>query len=176
MKRVALFLDRDGVVNIDKQYVYKIEDIEFLDGIFDLIAYAKSLGYLIIIITNQSGIGRGIFSEKDFQILNQWMLDELKKNGAQVDKVYYCASHPTKGIGKYKKVDDRRKPNTGMFFEAKKDFNIDLSKSIMLGDKISDMKAGFSSGIKNLLLLSDAEKYSYSKNIKSLIDAIIYLK
>lgn len=79
MKRVALFLDRDGVVNIDKQYVYKIEDIEFLDGIFDLIAYAKSLGYLIIIITNQSGIGRGIFSEKDFQILNQWMLDELKK-------------------------------------------------------------------------------------------------
>lgn len=176
MKRLALFLDRDGVINIDKEYIYKIKDIEFLDGIFDLISYAKKLGYLIIIVTNQSGIGRGIFSEEDFQIVNNWMLQKLAENEASIDKVYYCPNHPTEGIGKYKKFDDRRKPNPGMIFEAAKDYNIDLSNSIMLGDNISDMEAGFLSGIKNLFLLSKEEKYKKSINVSSPKEVINFLK
>lgn len=176
MKRLALFLDRDGVINIDKEYIYKIKDVEFLDGIFDLITHARNLDYLIIIITNQSGIGRGIFSEKDFQIVNKWILDQLKKNGALVDKVYYCSTHPTRGIGKYKKIDDRRKPKPGMFLEAAKDYNIDLSKSIMIGDKISDMEAGFSSGIRNLFLLSKEKSFKNSININTLKEVISFLK
>ena len=176
MKRLALFLDRDGVINVDKEYVHKIEDVEFLDGIFELIAHAKNLHYLVIIITNQSGIGRGIFSEEDFQKLNKWMLDQLKKNGASIDNVYYCPTHPTKGIGKYKKSDNRRKPNPGMIFEAENDYNINLSQSILLGDKIIDMEAGLASGIKNLFLLSKKKKFKNSININSLKEVISFLK
>ena len=175
MKNIALFLDRDGVINIDKNYVHKIEDVEFIDGISDLIIKAKNLGYLVIVITNQSGIGRGIFTEEDFQKINLWILNELEKNGAVIDRVYYCPTHPTEGIGKYKKIDNRRKPNSGMFFEAAKDYNIDLEKSIMLGDKITDMDAGFSSGIKNLFLLSEKIKYKGSRNVRCLKEVIGFL-
>ncbi len=176
MKRIALFLDRDGVINIDKEYIYKIEDFDFIDGIFDLIAHAKNLGYLIIIITNQSGIGQGIFTDEDFQKLNKWMLDILKDNEVGIDGVYYCATHPTKGIGEYKKVDKRRKPSPGMFFEAKKNHNIDLSKSTMIGDKISDMKAASAAGIENLFLLSSEKKFQSSINISTPKEVINFLK
>ena len=175
MKNIALFLDRDGVINIDKNYIYKIEDVEFVDGILDLIIHAKNLGYLVIIITNQSGIGRGIFTEEDFKKVNLWILNDLKKNGAIIDDVYYCPTHPTEGIGEYKKIDNRRKPNSGMFFEAAKDYNIDLAKSTMLGDKTTDMDAGFSSGIKNLFFLSEEIKYQGSKNVSCPKDVINFL-
>ena len=176
MKRVALFLDRDGVINVDKEYIYKIEDFDFIDGIFDLITHARNIGYLIIIITNQSGIGRGIFTDEDFQKLNNWMIDKLKDNGAEIDSVYYCATHPTKGIGEYKTIDKRRKPSPGMFFEAMRDHNVDLSKSIMLGDKISDMEAATLAGIQNLFLLSSEKKFQNSINISSLKEVIKFLK
>ena len=172
MKNKALFLDRDGIVNIDKHYVFKKDDFCFIDGIFRLVANAKDFNYKVIIITNQSGIGRGIFSEKQFLDLNTWMLNEFSNNSAPIDDVYFCPNHPKKGIGKYKISDGRRKPESGMFFEASKDHDLDLSRSIMVGDKVSDMKAAEKSGIRKLFLYSDKVKYKNSVIIKKLDDVI----
>mgnify|MGYP000032288098 CR=1 FL=1 len=131
MKNKALFLDRDGVINIDKNYIYKKEDFDFVKGIFNLITSAKKLGYIVIVVTNQSGIGRGFFTKEQFLDTNNWMIKELLKNNAKIDHTYFCPTHPTDGIGKYKIKDDRRKPNPGMFFEAEKDHDIDLINSII---------------------------------------------
>ena len=175
MKNKALFLDRDGVINVDKNYVYKICDIEFIDGIFNLIQCANKLGYLVIVITNQSGIGRGFFSEEDLEKTNNWIINECKKKEALINAIYFCPTHPIKGLGEYKKNDNRRKPNPGMFLEAAKDHNVDLSNSIALGDKVTDMDAAYSSGIKHLFFLSNTKIYSGSKNVNSPKDVINFL-
>tara|TARA_B110000238_G_C16125451_1_gene439009 strand:- start:78 stop:605 length:528 start_codon:yes stop_codon:yes gene_type:complete len=175
MKNKALFLDRDGVINIDKNYIYKKEDFDFVKGIFNLITSAKKLGYIVIVVTNQSGIGRGFFTKEQFLDTNNWMIKELLKNNAKIDHTYFCPTHPTDGIGKYKIKDDRRKPNPGMFFEAEKDHDIDLINSILVGDKVSDMQAGKKAGIKKLFLYSDEVKYKDSKKIKKLDEVVNFL-
>ncbi len=175
MKNKALFLDRDGVVNIDKHYVYKTNDFIFIEGIFDLVSNARERNYKIIIVTNQSGIGRGIFSEEQFFKLNEWMLCQFLDNSAPVDQVYFCPTHPKDGIGKYKIDDNRRKPKPGMFFEASNDHDLDLSESIMIGDKLSDMQAAETSGIKKLYLYSNKIEYKNSLRIKKLKEVIKFL-
>tara|TARA_B100001093_G_C26437246_1_gene846545 strand:+ start:37 stop:564 length:528 start_codon:yes stop_codon:yes gene_type:complete len=175
MKNKALFLDRDGVVNIDKHYIFRKEDFIFTEGIFDLVQNAKTHNYKIIVITNQSGIGRGIFSEEQFHDLNKWMLDQFLDNSSPIDQVYFCPTHPKDGIGKYKKNDYRRKPEPGMFFEASNEHNLDLSKSIMVGDKVSDMEAAEKCGIQKLFLYSSKIEYKNSLRIKKLKEVLQYL-
>ena len=175
MKNKALFLDRDGVINIDKKYVFKKDDFSFIDGIFKLISMAKKLNYKIIIITNQSGIGRGFYTEKQFLEIKDWMLREFSDNSASVDGVYFCPTHPIEGLGKYKTTDARRKPEPGMFFEASVDHSIDLSLSLFVGDKVTDMQAGEKAGIKKLFLYSDKAEYNNSKKIKKLDEVINFL-
>src|SRR5438128_1203722 len=102
LKNHALFLDRDGVINIDRGYVYKQEDFEFVDGIFDLCRYATDLDYVLIVVTNQAGIGRGLYSEQDFLDLTDWMCGVFRERGVPLGKVYYCPSHPDHGVGAYK--------------------------------------------------------------------------
>lgn len=156
MKNKALFLDRDGVVNLDHGYVYQIVNFEFVDGIFDLLKCAKQKDYLIIIITNQAGIGRGFYSEADFHTLSRWMCNKFESIGTVIDSIYFSPFHPTEGLGKYLKDDFSRKPNPGMILEAESDFDIDLKSSVLIGDKISDIKAGLSAGIgKNILFNPD---------------------
>lgn len=149
----ALFLDRDGVINVDKNYVHKIEDFEFVDGIFELTKYFQDKGYLIIVITNQAGIGRGYYTEKDFHVLNDWMVEQFKKKGINITEVYYCPFHPTHGIGEYKKDSFDRKPNPGMILKAKEKYNIDLDESVLIGDKDSDIQAGENAGVKKNFLI-----------------------
>ncbi len=152
----ALFLDRDGVINIDHAYVFKPDNFEFIDGIFELCRKAKDLGYLIFVITNQAGIGRGYYTELDFLKLTEWMVGEFKKHGVDIDKVYFCPSHPEHGIGKYKTDSPNRKPNPGMIVQATKEFDIDLARSVLIGDKVSDIQAGVAAGIAvNVLLNSN---------------------
>ena len=119
----ALFLDRDGVINKDFGYVYKKEDFIFMKGIFNLIKVANKNGYLVIIVTNQSGIGRGMFDEEDFLNLMQWVRNEFKNQDCYIDGVYYCPYHPQAIIPKYRKVSDLRKPNPGMIIKAIQDIN-----------------------------------------------------
>jgi len=154
----ALFLDRDGVINIEKDYLYKIEDFEFIDGIFELCRYYQSQGYLIVVITNQSGIVRNFYTENDFNILTTWMVNEFLKNGITISKVYHCPRHPDI-------TGDCicRKPNPGMLLEARHEFNIDLSNSILVGDKERDIEAGLNAGLKQTYLFDTSERVVTSK-------------
>ena len=151
MKRPALFLDRDGVINVEYGYVYRREDFVFVEGIFELVKTANDLGFLVIVVTNQAGIGRGYYTEADFWMLMDWMKLEFEQKGARIDAIYFCPFHPD-GIGKYRKESECRKPNPGMLFQAAEDWNIDLPKSVMIGDKESDIEAGRTAGINNLIL------------------------
>lgn len=150
----ALFLDRDGVINVEKNYVHKIEDFEFIDGIFELTKYFQDNGYLIIVITNQAGIGRGYYTDEDFHKLNDWMIDQFKQKGILITEVYYCPFHPTHGIGEYKKDSFDRKPNPGMILKAARKYNINLSESILIGDKEGDILAGNNAGIESNYLIA----------------------
>lgn len=151
----ALFLDRDGVINKEKDYLYRIEDFEFIDGVFEALRHFQAKGYLLIIITNQSGIARGYYRESDFLALNDWMFHQFAAQDIHIAKVYYSPYHPEYGIGEYKKETACRKPNPGMILQAKEEFNIDLTKSILVGDKESDIEAGLNAGITmNILVKS----------------------
>jgi D-glycero-D-manno-heptose 1,7-bisphosphate phosphatase len=143
----ALFLDRDGVINHDAGYTSSIEKFQFIDGIFDLCRTAKQLGYLIIVVTNQAGIGRGYYSEADFLKLTEWICEHFKAEGAPITEVFYCPYHPEHGVGEYKKDSYDRKPNPGMILRAAEKYKIDLPQSIMIGDKDSDMQAASKAGV-----------------------------
>ncbi len=157
----ALFLDRDGVVNVEKEYLYKIEDFEFIEGIFDLCRHYQSLGYLIFIVTNQSGIARKYYSEEDFSTLTQWMIDAFKKEGVTITKVYHCPHHP-----KISGACSCRKPEPGMLLQAAKEYNLDLSQSIMIGDKERDVEAGINAGLRENYLFDETGTFTQSKSTK----------
>lgn len=142
----AIFLDRDGVINIDKAYVSKIEDFEFCEGVFETLQHFQTLGYLLIIVTNQSGIGRGYYSEADFQTLTAWMQKELLQVKVKIDAVYHCPHAPEAHC-------ECRKPKSGMFKEAIKAFDIDVTHSWMIGDKQTDIEAALGAGVTNTILL-----------------------
>jgi len=140
----ALFLDRDGVINIEKNYLYRVEDLEFIDGIFEVVKYYYDKGYLIIIVTNQSGIARGYFSEDDFWNLMYKITKEFEKRGVKLTHIYYCPHHPD-----ITGECECRKPKPGMILEAIRTYNIDPQQSILIGDSKRDIEAANNAGIEN---------------------------
>jgi D-glycero-D-manno-heptose 1,7-bisphosphate phosphatase len=148
-----LFLDRDGVINVDTGHPHKIEDIVFIDGIVDLILTAKSAGAKIIVVTNQSGIGRGMYSEQEFRGLMDWMNAELKKHGASWDEYYFCPHVPSNSDDDPADACECRKPKPGLILRAAREYNIDLARSALVGDKASDILAGGAAGIGNAFLV-----------------------
>tara|TARA_Y100001968_G_scaffold163546_1_gene149612 strand:+ start:8985 stop:9509 length:525 start_codon:yes stop_codon:yes gene_type:complete len=173
--RKALFLDRDGIINIDIGYAYKAEDIIFVNGIFKVVRKANLMNYLVIVVTNQSGIGRHKYTIKQFKDLSNWMRNEFKIREAIIDNIYFSPYHPIHGVGKYKKDSFCRKPKPGMLLRAKREYNIDIEGSIMIGDKISDMEAAKNAGIKKLFLYNNNLDYDKAKKIKNLYEIIRYL-
>ena len=155
----GLFLDRDGVINHDSGYMSRAENFRFIDGIFDLCRAARRSGYLLIVVTTPAGIGRGFYSEEDFCALTEWMCDRFKVEGAPRTDVFYCPFHPERGVGHYKKESFDRKPNPGMLLRAAIKHGIDMRRSIMIGDKDSDMQAASNAsvGIRCLYLTSADE-------------------
>jgi D-glycero-D-manno-heptose 1,7-bisphosphate phosphatase len=154
----ALFLDRDGVINVDRNYVWRIEEFEFLSGIFELCRTAQEVGLIPIVVTNQAGIGRGYYTERDFEALTEWMLGEFRTRGIGIRRVYHCPYHPTAGIGEYRRDSFDRKPSPGMILRARNDFDIDLSRSVLVGDKDSDIDAGRAAGVGyNVKLVHDTD-------------------
>lgn len=151
----ALFLDRDGIINKEINYLHKIEDFELVDGIIDLCKDFKESGYIIIVITNQAGIARGKYSEEDFEKLTIWMIDLFKQNSINISEVYHCPHHPD-----FTGQCECRKPNIGMILQAQEKYDIDLSRSVLVGDKESDIAAGINANIGWNVLLSDKIKYS----------------
>jgi D-glycero-D-manno-heptose 1,7-bisphosphate phosphatase len=161
MSNKALFLDRDGVINVEKDYLYKIEDFEFISGIFDLCSYYQKLGYIIIVVTNQSGISRGFYSEDDFEHLSSWMIEEFSKNSIEVKKVYHCPHHP-----EFSGKCSCRKPLPGMLIQAQKEYDIDMKNSVLVGDKERDIEAGLNAGLSETYLFNEANDIKHSKATK----------
>lgn len=175
--RPALFLDRDGVINVEKNYVHRIDDFEFLDGIFDLCRAAVERNMPIVVVTNQAGIGRGYYSEAQFQTLTEWMKARFEEAGAPIAAVYFCPDHPEHGVGSYRKESFDRKPNPGMLFRARDDLGLDLSRSILIGDKASDITAAKAAGVGvSLYLGHDVEASMANKVVYSLKEACTFFK
>lgn len=134
----AVFLDRDGTINVDKHYLYRIEDFEFLHGVIEGLKLLQDAGYLLIIVTNQSGIGRGYYTEKEYQRLMTWLINELWKKGVKISASYFCPHLPNAQDKRYKINCDCRKPQLGLFQRAIVEHNVDLSHSWAIGDRLRD--------------------------------------
>lgn len=157
MTSKALFLDRDGVVNAEIGYLSRTEDVRFTPGIFSLCRTATRLGYRIIVVTNQSGIARGLYSEADFERLMTWMRAEFLKEQVELHAVYHCPYHPEHGIGEFRREHEDRKPGPGMLLRAARDLGILLAESVMVGDRCSDVGAANAAGLRQAFLLTGTE-------------------
>jgi D-glycero-D-manno-heptose 1,7-bisphosphate phosphatase len=153
----ALFLDRDGVMNEEVGYLHRADEVRFVDGIFSLCRTAAALGYRLIVVTNQAGIARGYYSEEDFEILMNFMRLKLRAEGVELDAVYYCPFHPEHGVGKYKQEHEDRKPGTGMLRRGAREFGVELSQSVLVGDRCSDVGAANAAGLRQAFLISGTE-------------------
>jgi len=149
----ALFLDRDGVINLERRYVHSRETFQFQDGIFELCRAASNLGYLLVVVTNQAGIARGYYTEQDFLQLTEWMIDRFAEQQIQIARVYYCPYHPVHGIGGYRRDSPDRKPKPGMLLRAQRDLDLNLLSSVLIGDQASDMQAARAAGIGTKIAL-----------------------
>jgi len=162
----TIFLDRDGVINKEVNYLHKIDDFEFIDGVFESCQYLESLDYKIIIITNQSGISRGYYTENDFKIITNWMISEFKKNDINILDVFHCPHLPESNC-------NCRKPKSGMLLEAKYKHNIDMNNSWLIGDTEVDIIAANSAGITNTILVKSGHKINEAdSNAKFILDSI----
>lgn len=150
-RATALFLDRDGVINVDRHYVHRVEDFEFVPGIFELCKAARDIGHRLVVVTNQAGIGRGYYSEADFQALTAWMVGRFRESGVEIERVYHCPFHPSAGIGEYRRESFDRKPNPGMLLKARSDLDLDLARSVLIGDHDTDIAAGAAAGVGQLI-------------------------
>ena len=154
--RKALFLDRDGVINVDRDYVHRIDDFEWQPGIFELARVAVARGFLLVVVTNQSGIGRGYYSEADFEALTTFMRSRFLIEGAAVSAVYHCPYSPAAVRAEYRHPDHPwRKPRPGMILAARDALNLDVAASILIGDRPSDIEAGAEAGVGTLVMVGD---------------------
>jgi D-glycero-D-manno-heptose 1,7-bisphosphate phosphatase len=161
MMKKALFLDRDGVINVEKEYLYKIDDFEYIEGIIALMQHFTQLGYMIFVVTNQSGIARGYYTQEQFLDLSAWMLEDLQKKNISIQEVFYCPHHPD-----ISGECECRKPKPGMLLAAAKKYNVDLEHSMMIGDKQRDILAGINAGLRETYLFDEQMNETVSKASK----------
>jgi D,D-heptose 1,7-bisphosphate phosphatase len=152
-QRPALFLDRDGVLNVDHGHVGSTDRFEWIDGAIDTVRRANDLGWLVFVVTNQAGVAKGFYDEEDVKALHRYMQTELLKHGAHIDEYRYCPYHPEGVVERYRLVSDDRKPGAGMLLDLMKRWPVDKSRSMMIGDKESDMKAAKLAGVKEYILV-----------------------
>ncbi|MEI8594909.1 D-glycero-beta-D-manno-heptose 1,7-bisphosphate 7-phosphatase [Photobacterium sp. Hal280] len=153
MAKPAVFIDRDGVINVDHGYVHTVDDFEYIEGVFDACKKLKAQGYLLVLVTNQAGIARGMYTEDEFLTLTEWMDWNFVDNGVEFDGIYYCPHHPTEGKGDYLQDCDCRKPKPGMFISARDFLKIDMARSVMIGDKTDDMTAAKAAEVGTRILV-----------------------
>lgn len=148
----VIFLDRDGTLNEEVNYLHRKEDLRILEGVPEAIRMFREHGYRIVVVTNQAGVARGYYREEDVDSLHAYMNEILAGQGAKVDHFFYCPHHPEHGIGKYKTVCHCRKPETGMFEMAERYYQVDKGRSWMIGDKLIDVQAGRNYGVRTVLV------------------------
>jgi D-glycero-D-manno-heptose 1,7-bisphosphate phosphatase len=168
----AVFLDRDGVINKDTGYVHLVDDFEYIEGVFEACLALKQMGYLLVVVTNQSGIARGMYSEDDFHSLTEWMDWNFADKGVELDGIYYCPHHAENGIGEYKVDCDCRKPKPGMLIDAANFLKIDLSQSVMVGDKADDMRAAKAADVPVRILVRSGKVIDETQDATVLLDSI----
>lgn len=161
----AIFLDRDGVINVEKNYAYKIEEFEFIDGVFDALKVFGELGYILVVVTNQSGIARGYYTHDDFDKLTSWMIDKFRQKGIEIKKVYCCPHGPDEGCV-------CRKPKAGMFLEAQQECDINMAHSWMIGDKQTDIDAAQTAGITQTILVESGHDLDENATAKYRVNSI----
>lgn len=173
----AIFLDRDGTINVEKEYLYKIKDWEWISGAIDAIKGFNNLGYYVIVVSNQSGIARGFYSKKNVDILHNYINKELEKRNARIDEYYYCPHHPQlTGTCKC------RKPNVGMIEKAQNKYDISLKDSFLIGDRITDIETALNSNVNPILVLTGYGKKEVNKLnykipvVKSIFEAYKLIK
>ena len=177
--RPALFLDRDGIVNVDHGYVHRREQFEFLPGIFELARHAAAIGWPVVVVTNQAGIGRGLFDEAAFQDLTRWMCERFAAERAPIAKVYHCPYHPEFGLGAYRLDHPWRKPRPGMILQAAADLGLDLPASALIGDKPSDIAAAAAAGVGLRILVGAADAPDDAlacRRVADLAEALLVLR
>ncbi|WP_244968407.1 D-glycero-beta-D-manno-heptose 1,7-bisphosphate 7-phosphatase [Rosenbergiella australiborealis] len=167
----AIFLDRDGTINLDHGYVHTSDDFQFIDGVIDAMIELKKMGYLLVLITNQSGIARGLFTEEQFMHLTEWMDWSLADRGVDLDGIYFCPHHPQAAVETYRQDCECRKPKSGMFLDAKAEFDIDMSASYMIGDKKEDMLAALAAGVGHKILVRTGKEVTQES--ESVADGVI---
>lgn len=153
----ALFLDRDGVINHEVGYLYRPEDVRWVDGIFALARTAREMGFKIVVVTNQSGIARGYYTTGQFEELMTWMRARFEAECAPLDAVYHCPFHPEHGVGEWKREHEDRKPGPGMLLRAGRDLGLDLSRSVLVGDRCADLQAAAAAGLRQAFLVLGTE-------------------
>jgi D-glycero-D-manno-heptose 1,7-bisphosphate phosphatase len=152
--RPAAFIDRDGVINEERDYVSRIEDFFLLPGVIQGLAKLRDAGYALVVVTNQSGIGRGLYSEADYERLSAHMRQQLAEYGIELSGVYHCPHHPTASVGAYRVECSCRKPKPGMLHDAARDLGLSLPESVLVGDKVSDIEAGRRAGLGRCVLVT----------------------
>jgi D-glycero-D-manno-heptose 1,7-bisphosphate phosphatase len=178
----ALFLDRDGVINVDRGYIHRLDQFEFVPGIFELARFwTNELRRLIVVVTNQSGIGRGYFDECAYEDLTRWMCDRFEAEYTAIARVYHCPYHPLHGVGEYRRDHPWRKPHPGMILRAVSDLGLDPAQSAMLGDKMSDIEAGAAAGIGLRILVAshdakESEGAPPHEVVANLSEALVLLR
>lgn len=150
--RRAVFLDRDGTINVEKDYLYRVEDFEFIPGAPEAIRLLKAAGFLVIVVTNQAGVARGYYDEQAVVLLHAHLQELLVEHNATVDGYYLCPHHPTEGLGAYRVACDCRKGAPGMLLQAAREHGINLADSFMVGDKVADIEAGVAAGCRSILV------------------------
>jgi D-glycero-D-manno-heptose 1,7-bisphosphate phosphatase len=182
MHSSALFLDRDGVINVDRGYIHRPDQFEFVPGIFELARFwTNELRRLIVVVSNQSGIGRGYFDEWAYEDLTRWMCDRFEAEHTAIARVYHCPYHPLYGVGEYRRDHPWRKPNPGMILRAVSDLGLDPAQSAILGDKMSDIEAGAAAGIGLRILVAshdakESEGAPPHEVVANLSEALVLLR
>jgi len=182
----GLFLDRDGTINEEVDFLSSPHHVRILPHAAEAIREANALGFKVIVVSNQSGVARGIFTEKELAEVNAKVLELLERDGAHIDALYYCPNHPDGTVAPYNIDSDCRKPKTGMLMRGVKEFNIDLSRSFMVGDRATDIQAGNNAGATSILVLTGYGKEQLNRireeNVpvehvaENLLDAVRYIK
>ena len=155
MRNRAVFLDRDGTITVEKGFVHRTEDLEFVDSAAEMIGCLNRAGYLVVVVTNQSGVARGMYREEDVHRFHRYLNDELQRSGAHIDRFYYCPHLPEAPDPAYRKDCECRKPKPGMVLRAMEEMRIDPRSSYMIGDKARDICAGKKAGLTSILIHED---------------------
>lgn len=172
----VVFLDRDGTINVDKAYVYKIADFEFLPGAMEALSLLRKAGYRLVIVTNQSGVARGYYSEDDLRTLHDWLVETLAREGIDIAGIYYCPHHPEAAAKAYRLECSCRKPGLALFYRAASELDIDVDRSIAIGDRTRDLQICRHSGCRGYLLGDDNAELSLPASVRRAADLLAAAK